>query len=712
MLSTAKRVVNRIIGNPEQTVTTITTETYLKGIVKDPRHGAVKYLISLFPIFGWITRYNLGWLTGDLIAGLTVGMVLVPQGMSYAILASLPAQYGLYSSFVGVLVYCFFATSKDVSIGPVAVMSQTVAQIIIAVDAQYPGKWAGPLIATTLAFVCGFIVLGIGLLRIGWIVEFIPVPAVSGYMTGSAINIVAGQVPALMGITGFSTRAATYEVIINTLKGLPGTKLDAAWGLTGLFSLYAIRIMCDHLSKRYPRRARLFFFISVARNAFVVIVLTLASWLYCRHRKTASGKYPIAILETVPAGFQNVGAPVIDSELVKALGPQIPVATIILLLEHIAIARSFGRVNGYKINPNQELIAIGVTNTLGTIFHAYPATGSFSRSALKSKSGVRTPLAGIFTAMVVIVALYGLTPAFYWIPSAGLSAVIIHAVADLVASPSQAFSYWRVSPLEFLIWLAAVLVTIFSSIENGIYTSISASFALLLVRVAHPRGYFLGKVTLTRNSTESREVFVPLRKDDVTNQYVKVDPPTPGVIVYRFEESYLYPNCAIINSVIMADRPWNDPGPTRGNSLSAEAANNEKPALHAIVLDFSGVSQIDTTSVQALVDTRNEVQKWADRPVEFHFATILSPWIRRALVAAGFGIGTPAVELLTKLHLFVGVEDIEAHSESVPPTSGTVPIVPVETPFFHFDLTSAVRAAEAGVEKLHERAETPPAKYI
>ncbi|KAG2112615.1 sulfate transporter, partial [Suillus discolor] len=183
---------------------------------------------------------------------------------------------------------------------------------------------------------------------------------------------------------------------------------------------------------------------------------------------------------------------------------------------------AFGRVNGYKINPNQELIAIGVTNTLGTIFHAYPATGSFSRSALKLKSGVRTPLAGIFTAMVVIVALYGLTPAFYWIPSAGLSAVIIHAVADLVASPSQAFSYWRVSPLEFLIWLAAVLVTVFSSIENGIYISISASFALLLVRVAHPRGYFLGKVTLTRNSTESREVFVPLRKDGVTNQYVKV----------------------------------------------------------------------------------------------------------------------------------------------------------------------------------------------
>lgn len=746
MLSTAKRVGNRIIGNPEQTVTTISTESYLKGLVKDPRHEAVNYFTSLFPILGWISRYNWGWLTGDLIAGLTVGMVLVPQSMSYAQIATLPPQYGLYSSFVGVLVYCFFATSKDVSIGPVAVMSLTVAQVILAVDSAHPGKWSGPLIATTLAFVCGFIVLGIGLLRLGWLVEFIPTPAVSGFMTGSAINIVAGQVPGLMGITGFNTRAATYKVIINTLKGLPITTLDAAWGLTGLFALYAIRIVCDQLSKRYPRRARLFFFISVTRNAFVVIVLTLAAWLYCRHHKTASGKYPIKILQTVPAGFQNVGAPVIERDLVNALAPHIPVATIILLLEHIAIAKSFGRVNGYKINPNQELIAIGVTNTLGTLFHAYPATGSFSRSALKSKSGVRTPLAGVVTAMVVVVALYGLTPAFYWIPNAGLSAVIIHAVADLVASPSQAYSYWRVSPLEFIIWLAAVLVTVFSSIENGIYTSIAASFALLLIRVAHPRGYFIGKVTLTRNSTESREVFVPLRKDGVTDQYVKVDPPTPGVIVYRFEESYLYPNCSLVNSIIvdyvkenmrrgidfstirLADRPWNDPGPTRGNSQAAEAANNERPILHAIVLDFSGVSHIDTTAIQALVDTRNEVQRWANRPVEFHFATILSPWIRRGLVAAGFGIGTPSVEISNEIAPVVpyrggrrekwwddasnsGLEDIETH-KSLPPTSGTVPVVPVETPFFHFDLTSAVRAAEAGIETPGERAETPPVKYL
>ena len=268
---------------------------------------------------------------------------------------------------------------------------------------------------------------------------------------------------------------------------------------------------------------------------------------------------------------------------------------------------AFGRLNGYKINPNQELIAIGVTNTVGTVFGAYPATGSFSRSALKSKSGVRTPAAGIITAIVVLVALYGLTPAFFWIPSAALSAVVIHAVADLVASPRQVYSFWRVSPLEFVIWVASVCVTIFSTIENGIYTSICASLVLLIIRVAHPRGNFLGKVTLhaSRNSTEVREVFVPIKPRKGLHPQVKVVPPAPGVVVYRFEESILYPNTSLLNDALvdhvkahtrrgvdmsqvkMSERPWNDPGPKPGHDENAE--NVARPALHAIVLDFSGV---------------------------------------------------------------------------------------------------------------------------
>ncbi|KAF8162980.1 sulfate transporter family-domain-containing protein [Crassisporium funariophilum] len=739
-VASAKRLGKRIIGYPETSVPYVSSTDYLGQYAKNPVLGIKAYIISIFPILTWITRYNVGWLTGDLIAGLTVGMVVVPQGMSYAVLASLPPEYGLYSSFVGVLIYCFFATSKDVSIGPVAVMSLTVAQVIKHVDARSPGEWDGPQIATLLALITGFTVLGIGLLRIGWLVEFIPAPAVSGFMTGSAISIAAGQVPGLMGISGFDTRAATYLVIINTLKGLPRTTLDAAWGITGLVGLYLIRIACIQLGKKYPRRARLFFFLSVLRNAFVIIVLTLAAWLYCRHRKNKAGKFPIKILLTVPAGLKHISRPKIDPKLLKAMAPELPVATIILLLEHIAISKSFGRLNGYKINPNQELIAIGVTNTIGSCFGAYPATGSFSRSALKSKSGVRTPLAGVITAVVVIVALYGLTDAFFWIPSAALSAIIIHAVADLVASPSQVYSYWRVSPLEFFIWLAAVLVTIFSSIENGIYTSIASSLLLLLIRIAHPRGTFLGKVTIRGDLTDAkgtREVFLPLSKDGVTNQDIKVVPPSPGVLIYRFEESYLYPNASIVNSALvdhvkenmkrgrdmtnvkLSDRPWNDPGPGRGGAEADQRNNEKRPVLHAIVLDFSTVSHIDTTAVQALIDARTEIEKWADHHVEFHFATILSPWIRRALVAGGFGLGIssskipqeiaaviPNREDPTELRHFELNDDLESvdikkrRSGQDSDIAGYAPLLSTDTPFFHVDLAGAVNAAESGVGRV------------
>ncbi|KAF7295120.1 Sulfate permease [Mycena indigotica] len=743
-MSSVQRLAKRIVRYPEDSVAYVSTRDYVGRFVKDPRRPVANYLLSLFPILSWIGRYpTSGWIWGDLVAGLTVGLVVVPQGMSYAQIATLPPQYGLYSSFVGVTIYCLFATSKDVSIGPVAVVSLIMSQIIGRVTAAHPKQWEGPEplaeIATTVAFITGFIVLGIGLLRIGRIVEFIPAPAVSGFMTGSAISIAAGQVPGLMGITGFNTRGATYLVIINTLKGLPRTKLDAAWGLPALVALYLIRFACDRLSKRLPRRARVFFFISVLRNAFVILVMTIAAWLYTRHRRSSKGTYPIKILQNVPRGFQHVGQPTVDHELVKALAGELPLATIVLVLEHIAISKSFGRLNGYTINPNQELIAIGVTNTIGSCFGAYPATGSFSRTALKSKSGVRTPLAGLFSSVVVIVALYGLTPAFFWIPNATLSAVIIHAVADLVASPPQVYSYWRVSPLEFIIWVAAVLTTVFSSVENGIYVSISTSVALLLIRIAYPRGAFLGKVTVHGNasdSKETREVFVPLSTNGIINPHLKVDPPAPGVIVYRFEESAIFPNAAALNlelvdyvkknmrrgkdisNLPLSERPWNDPGPSRNGAAADQEANDKLPVLHAIVFDFSAISHIDITAVQSLIDTRIEVERWADHPVEFHFATLLSPWIRRALIAGGFGTGVPSSQLPREIAQVVSYgADLQQSSEQLdkrdtssdleggdskrpasfgPNSEGYASVLETDTPFFHFDLATAVRAAESG----------------
>lgn len=190
---------------------------YGKNLVAHPGEKVKHYLKSLFPIASWILHYNGKWLYGDLVAGITVGVVLVPQSMSYAQLAGLPAEYGLYSSFVGVFIYSFFATSKDVSIGPVAVMSLQVGKVIAKVQEHAGDKYAAPEIATFLSLICGGIAAGIGIIRIGFILEFISLPAVMGFMSGSAFNIMSGQVPALMGYgSAVNTRNSSCDVVIDT----------------------------------------------------------------------------------------------------------------------------------------------------------------------------------------------------------------------------------------------------------------------------------------------------------------------------------------------------------------------------------------------------------------------------------------------------------------------------------------------------------------
>ncbi|EOD49088.1 putative sulfate permease 2 protein [Neofusicoccum parvum UCRNP2] len=456
------------------------------------RAGAARYIKTLFPFWNWIFHYNLQWLIGDIIAGVTVGFVVVPQGMAYALLAKLTPEYGLYTSFVGFLLYWAFATSKDITIGTVAVMSTIVGNIVIKVQDKHPDIPAEQ-VARGLSLISGAILLFIGLIRAGWIVEFIPLVAITSFMTGAAFSIAVGQVPAMMGISGINTREATYKVLINTLKALGKTKVDAALGLSALFALYFFRWICNTMSERQPHRKKMWFFLSTLRMAFIILLYTMISWLSNRGISNAK-EAKFKILGTVPRGFQHAGAPHIDTRLIRAFSSELPAAIIVLLIEHIAISKSFGRINNYTIDPSQELVALGFTNVFGPFLGGYPATGSFSRTAIKSKAGVRTPLAGIFTAILVLLALYALTSVFFYIPMASLSGLIIHAVGDLITPPDVVYRFYQISPLEVIIFFAGVLVTVFTNIENGIYTAIAASAAVLLFRHARAKGLVLGRI--------------------------------------------------------------------------------------------------------------------------------------------------------------------------------------------------------------------------
>jgi solute carrier family 26 (sodium-independent sulfate anion transporter), member 11 len=651
------------------------------------------YFRNLFPFTKWILRYNVQWLLGDLVAGITIGAVVVPQGMAYAKLAELPVQFGLYSSFMGVLIYWFFATSKDITIGPVAVMSTITGNVVLKVQAEHP-EVPGHVVASALAIICGAIICFIGLIRCGWIVDFIPLTAISAFMTGSALNIACGQVPTLLGYSSklFNTRASTYLVIINTLKYLGHTKLDAAMGLTALLMLYLIRSGCKFAAKMYPKRAKMIFFISTLRTVFVILLYTLISWLCNRspaHHSTKKNLFKI--LGKVPRGFKDAAVPTINTKIISYFTSQLPASVIVLLIEHIAISKSFGRVNNYTIDPSQEMVAIGVTNLLGPFLGAYPATGSFSRTAIKSKAGVRTPFAGVITAIVVLLAIYALPAVFYYVPSSPLSAVIIHAVGDLITPPNTVYQFWRVNPLEVIIFFAGVLVTVFSSIENGIYTTICVSVAILLFRLVKANGRFVGKVKIhsvigdhlaedkfpsygvdgrhvsSGNGTPSndedsqvRNIFLPIDHHDGSNPTIDVESPSPGIFIYRFSEGFNYPNANhytdyLVQTIFretrrtnpnsfprLGDRPWNNPGPRRGKVAEED---DHLPTLKAIILDFSSVNNVDVTSIQNLIDVRNQLDRYASpQVVQWHFACINNRWTKRALANAGFGYPTLPTE--------------------------------------------------------------------
>jgi sodium-independent sulfate anion transporter 11 len=546
-------------------------------------------------------------------------------------------------------------------------MSTVVGNIVLsaqAIDKSIPG----PVIASALAVILGGIVFGIGILRLGRFTEVITLASITAFMTGSALNIAVGQVPSLLGITKdhVDNRAPTYQVVIGVLTNLRWAGLDAAMGVSALAMLYIIRSFFNYMAKAYPQHKRTWFFLNTLRTAFVILLYTLISYLANMNINWDQKKAKFSILGSVPRGFQHAGVPQVNDKIIGLFSSQIPVGVIVLLIEHISISKSFGRVNNYRIDPSQELIAIGITNLIGPFVGAYPATGSFSRTAIKSKAGVRTPLAGVITGIVVLIAIYALTAVFFFIPNASLSAVIIHAVGDLITPPNTVYQFWRVSPLEFIIFFAGVFTIVFSSIDNGVYVTMAASFALYIIRLFWSQGRALGRVKvrqISNNTTDDkndadagnlRSVFIPTDHGDGSNPSVEAHSPYPGVFIYRLTEGFAFPNAnnqlEHLTEIIFeqtqrtnpnayarpGDRPWNDPAPRKAKDVAYE---ENKPTLKAVILDFSSVNNTDITSVQSLIDVRNQLDRYAspDR-VQWHFAGVSNRWAKRALVSAGFGL--------------------------------------------------------------------------
>lgn len=445
-------------------------------------------LKAWLPILSWLPRYQLKWLQMDVLAGLTVGLTTVPQALAYAEVAGLPVQFGLYSAFMGGFIYTLLGTSKDVTLGPTAIMSLLCFSVV----------GGQPRRAVLLTLLCGVIQAVMALLRLGFLLDFISFPVIKGFTCSAAITIGFGQVKNLLGLQDIPHDF--FPQVYYTFCKISEARIgDVVLGLLCL-SLLAMLVLMktslgsdddDNDMRRCTRVARKIVWASATmRNALVVVAASFVafSWDASGHRvftitgKTTQGLPPFRPPPTTDTTAN--GSIVSFGEIVEGFGGGLAVIPLMGLLESIAIAKAFASQNNYRIDANQELLAIGVTNIMGSFVSAYPVTGSFGRTAVNSQTGVCTPAGGIVTSVIVLLSLAFLMPAFYYIPKASLAAVIICAVAPMVDYRVVA-KMWRIRKLDLLPFTVTFLMSLWQ-VQYGIVGGVAVSGALLMYNTARP----------------------------------------------------------------------------------------------------------------------------------------------------------------------------------------------------------------------------------
>ncbi|KAL7636091.1 UNVERIFIED_CONTAM: hypothetical protein RMT77_013910 [Armadillidium vulgare] len=441
-------------------------------------------LKTRLPFLTWIPTYSTDDLIGDFIAGLTVGLTVIPQGIAYALIAGLPPNYGLYSAFMGSFLYVLFGSCKDITIGPTAIMSILT----------YEYAHGNAEFANLLCFTSGIIILILGFFNLGFLINFVSKPVISGFTSAAAITIFTSQVKGLLGI-----KIKTHGFIdtwVQVFKHISETRWqDLILGLICFIVLLLMRKLKD--LKRFKKneddlsyqRAYKFivFIISVSRNAIIVIITTVIS-------ACLNSNQPFTITGAIEPGLPDMRVPSFTitegnttksfGELMAQAGGGVFILPLIAVLENIAIGSAFSQ--GKTIDATQEMIALGICNLGNSFCQAFVTTGSFSRTAVNSNSGVRTPAGGIVTGVVVVLALAVLTPYFTYIPLASLAAVIMCAVIFMVEY-HDIVPIWKVRRTdEFVLWVS-FLSCIFWKLEYGIVLGAFVNLLILLIVEANPK---------------------------------------------------------------------------------------------------------------------------------------------------------------------------------------------------------------------------------
>ncbi|XP_058191900.1 sulfate transporter 1.3-like isoform X3 [Rhododendron vialii] len=530
-------------------------------------------LQALFPILEWGRDYNLSKFKGYLVAGLTIASLAIPQDIGYAKLANLDPQYALYSSFVPPLVYAFMGSSRDVAIGPVAVVSLLLGTLLQN-EIDPSNKVEYRRLAFTATFFAGITQVTLGVLRLGFLIDFLSHAAIVGFMAGAAITIGLQQLKGFLGIKTFTRKTDIVSVMRSVW-----TTVHHGWNWQTI--LIGVSFLAFLLITKYiGKKNRKWFWVPAIAPLISVIIATFFVFI------THADKHGVQIVNHIKKGVNPASANQIyftGGYLLKGFRIGV-VAGMIALTESIAIGRTFAAKKDYHLDGNKEMVALGTMNIIGSMTSCYVATGSFSRSAVNFMAGCNTAVSNIVMSCVLLLTLLVITPLFKYTPNAVISAIIISAVIGLI-DIQAVILIWKIDKLDFIACMGAFFGVVFVSVEIGLLIAVGISFAKILLQVTRPRIALLGKLPRT---SVYRNI----------NQYPDATK-VPGILILRVDSAIYFSNSNYVKERILR---WL-------TDEEEQVKANKQTRIQYLVVEMSPVTDIDTSGIHALEELYRTLQK-------------------------------------------------------------------------------------------------------
>ncbi|WP_340674180.1 SulP family inorganic anion transporter [Microbulbifer salipaludis] len=545
-------------------------------------------LARVVPAVTWLRGYSLASLHRDLLAAVIVTIMLIPQSLAYALLAGLPAEVGLYASIAPLVAYALFGSSRTLSVGPVAVASLMSAAALGQVAAQGTADYLSA--AVLLAILSGLFLLLLGILRLGFLANFLSHPVISGFITASGILIAFSQLKHLMGISAHGDNLP--ELLHSMYAGLGNINLYTLLlgaGVVG-FLFWSRRGAVALLQRCSLSRNAAALVVKAAPVVGVIVTVLLASGFDLESRG-------VKLVGEIPSGLPSFAWPSFSLALIQQLWMPAVMISIIGYVESISVGKTLGAKRRQKVDMNQELIGLGAANMASGVSGGFPVTGGFSRSVVNFDAGAETQLASIFTAIGIALAAIFLTPFLYYLPKATLAATIIVAVLSLVDF-SILQKTWRFSPSDFFAVLVTIVVTLLFGVEAGVSCGVVASIVLFLYRTSKPHIAEVGLV-------EGTEHFRNIKRHAVLT--------VPQVLTIRVDESLMFSNAAFLEERIYAD-----------------VASN--PEIRHVILMCSAVNEIDWSALETLESINVQL---AEGGVCLHLSEVKGP-VMDSLQRSGF----------------------------------------------------------------------------